>query len=142
VILLDWYRSHQRIPALAEDLDSAIKKAAEHQARAIEYERKFRNCHAQLADKQATIDHLRAEVVTAEAQLAAMDTSDTDTRRDTWRRWTAYQLRSLNEENDLLGHRVLALEAELAKRGTDRNEVYRAAGLPLVNPAETEGATP
>lgn len=148
MIVLDIYRAWQDNAVLLNERDKAVKESAEWHAQAIEERGKKERLHAELAEARRTIDAAAAANVALEARLAASDPTYDHVREQRWRAWNERLVTSLNDENDLLGRRILALEAWVALNKGDRDTIYVAAGLPRIIDAaphivvseDTEGA--
>lgn len=132
MILLDIWSAWNNAATLAREKDEAIKDAAEWQAKHIETRRALESAHKQLADKQTLIDLAHVANVELEARLAANDPTLDTVRAQRWRAWSERQNEALHAECDLLGRRILALEAWVQRNGGERDVIYGEAGLPLI----------
>lgn len=140
--ILDFWNAYQNSAVLLREKDEAIKEAAEWQARHIETRRSLESAHKQLAEKQSVIDAAAEANVVLEARLAALDPAYDVVQEQRWRQWNARVVAQVQAEADLLGKRILALEAWVRTNGGDRDVIYRGAGLPGIADIPTPAPDP
>lgn len=133
MILLDIIRAIANPPhKLIEERDQALADYADAECRYLQAQRHKEKLHKELAAKSKLLDAAAAANLELEALLAMHSGDAEDARREAWMAWSERLLTKANEQADLAGRRVLALEAWVALKGGDRDDIYGAAGLPLV----------
>lgn len=137
-ILLDFIKVATNSHTLIQERDQAVLDYAEAQCKYIQANDHKRKLHKENQALHLLLEEARADNIALEAALAMTDTDAEHTRREAWMAWSERLLTKANEQADLAGRRVLALEAWVVLKGGDRDAIYLAGGLPVVSDPKPE----
>lgn len=139
-LILDIFRCVVKPNAVIAEHDQAVEDYAEAQCKYLQAQRHKEKLHKELAIKSKLLEQATAANLELEALLAMHGNDAEDARREAWMSWSERLLTKANEQADLAGRRVLALEAWVSLKGGDRDAIYAAAGLERVGGIVTRAA--
>ena len=131
-ILLDLYKVATGSYSLVEERDQAVEDYACAEAGRLQAQRHKKKLFEEMAQIALQLEDALKANLHLQAQIAALDPTADNVRRAAWMTWTEKLCDKANEQADLAGKRVLALEAYVARTGGDRDVIYGEAGLSTI----------